>query len=752
MRGFWVRVWLYLAALTTGASFCILFSGETPDGFASSSPMLGLGAFGVMLGAALVAVIVGSAGRFRFVLIFPAAAVYSLLAVYGRIPFFSLSGWRRLFLQVGEDAFAGANTMYAEPIPYDLIPGLMILLIPIVMIVVTFATSATLYEDSPMFSVAVLGVTIGVLSTISFEDGAGPFFVVFLISIVALLLAAGSSTVDSEPEGMGSRLAWQSVAAGVVVAVVVLLLPQGPFSDQALSEGAIDWTRIGTGSTSNLDVQADVGDYLTVGQDSPIMRVESPERLLWRGGTLDRFDGVRWEDTTGPGYDYGNEIAPEVETRTVTQTVEVLDARTDLLFGGYRITDVDTEPGAPTVVKSSDSSWRSQGELEKGDMYRVISEIPQPTADQLRSAGGEYPVGVQDKFLQIPENNPEAVADTARTIRNRYESPTNYDKARNIERYLRIDGRFTYNLDVNYRRADKAIEEFLAGNKEGFCTQFATSMALLAREEGIPSRVVYGATTGEEVERGEYLVTGGNMHTWVELYFPGVGWYPFDPTPGFSVPSTMEQNAPSPQAPQADGRFGAETPGLTQRQAAAQQRNNAQDQKDSQDEQQKDPSPANRENGPPLWPLYVLLPVLLIAAVPLAKKALASRGRPEDLYRDLTGRLRDLPPPGKSAVADSPALTPNERMLLLAGAAGVDDEAPFREFGRAYTDYLYSGESGRAGGRHVTSSYRRSVRVLGELPLWRRVLGAVNPASLVARMRRSAVTLAGGVRKRLRRR
>lgn len=750
MRGFWVRVWLYLAALTTGASFCILFSGETSDGFESSSPMLGLGAFGVMLGAALVAVIVGSAGRFRFVLIFPAAAVYTLLAVYGRIPLFSPSGWRRLFFQVGEDAFVGANTMYAEPIPYDLIPGLMIVLIPIVMVVVTFATSATLYEDSPMFSVAVLGVTIGVLSTISFEDGAGPFFVVFLISIVALLLAAGSSTADSESEPEVSRLAWPSVAAGVVVAVVVLLLPQGPFSDQALSEGAIDWTRIGTGSTSNLDVQADVGDYLTVGQDSPIMRVESPERLLWRGGTLDRFDGVRWEDTTGTGYDYGNEIAPEVETRTVTQTVEVLDATTDLFFGGYRITDVDTGYGVPTSIKSSDSSWRARGELEKGDMYRVTSEIPQPTADQLRSAGDEYPVGVRNKFLQIPGDAPEAVADTARTIENRYDSPTNYDKARNIERYLRIDGGFTYNLDVNYRRADKAIEEFLAGNKEGFCTQFATSMALLAREEGIPSRVVYGSTTGEEVGRDEYLVTGGNMHTWVELYFPGVGWYPFDPTPGFSVPPTMEQNAPSPQVPQANGRFGAENPSLSQRQAAAQQRNNAQDQDNSQDEQRKDSS-ANREDGPPLWPLYALLPVLLVAAVPLAKKALASRGRPEDLYRDLTDRLRDLPPPGKSAVADSPALTPNERMLLLAGAAGVDDEVPFREFGRAYTDYLYSGEAGRAGGRHVTSSYRRSVRVLGELPLWRRVLGAVNPASLVARARRSAANLGSQARKRLRR-
>src|SRR3712207_2517493 len=86
-------------------------------------------------------------------------------------------------------------------------------------------------------------------------------------------------------------------------------------------------------------------------------------------------------------------------------------------------------------------------------------------------------------------------------------------------------------------------------SKEGFCTQFATSMALLLRESGVPSRVVYGSTAGQEDEPGEYVVTGSNMHTWVEAYFPGVGWYPFDPTPGFSMPSAMEANAPRPDLP-----------------------------------------------------------------------------------------------------------------------------------------------------------------------------------------------------------
>ena len=74
-------------------------------------------------------------------------------------------------------------------------------------------------------------------------------------------------------------------------------------------------------------------------------------------------------------------------------------------------------------------------------------------------------------------------------------------------------------------------------------------------------------------------------------------------------------------------------------------------------------------------PVSRLCPFSSWPPCPLSKRALLARGRPEDLYRDLTGRLRDVLPPGRSIVADSPALTPTERILLLAGAAGVE-EAP----------------------------------------------------------------------------
>jgi hypothetical protein len=89
--------------------------------------------------------------------------------------------------------------------------------------------------------------------------------------------------------------------------------------------------------------------------------------------------------------------------------------------------------------------------------------------------------------------------------------------------------------------------------------------------------------------------------------------------------------------------------------------------------------------------------------------------------------------------------------MLLAGAVGIEEE-PMKEFARAYSDHLYSAEGGT---RHVSSAYQRALRAYERLPLWRRALGAVNPASLLARAKRGAsawrIRLAKALRGRLRR-
>ena len=725
MSGPGVRTWLYGAALAAGGAFSILFTGESysggDGGFGGLSVVTiiaGHTAFLPLVLAAAVAMLVGSAGRWRFVLLLPATLAYTMIAVYG-LDLFSVSGWRELLGIVGGDVYEAANIMYAQPVPYGLAPGLFIVLIPLVMILVAFATSATLYENSPIVSVAVFGLTIGVLSTISFEDGAGPFFAVFLVCSVGLLLSAGGADGPTRP----------AVVAGAIVVALVLFVPRLPFSDETISTGMIDWTRIGTGGTSRLDVQADVGDYLTAGRDAELMRIKSRKPLLWRGGTMDYFDGVRWSDTTAPGTDYGEEISPDVKTRSVQQRVQVLNARTDLIFGGYKIVMTSEGFGA---TQRSDGSWSMDRPFEEGDSYTVLSEIPQPTAAQLRGAGNNYTRTIKDKFLQLPDDTPPIVDETADRIQRQYDPATPYDKARAVERYLVYDGGFAYNLDVSYRRADRAIEEFLGDGKEGFCTQFSTSMALILRDMGVPSRVVYGSTSGEQVGPEEYLVRGSNMHTWVEAYFPGVGWYPFNPTPGFSMPTAMQANAPRGGPPDVGPAQASENDPARRKFEQNQAQQDERQQNQQQQAAQGSTTQSQGDIGVPVWPLFVLLPVLLVAAVPISKRVLLARGRPEDLYRDLTGRLRDVLAPGRSIIADSPALTPTERVLLLAGAVGVE-EAPMAQFATAYSDHLYSFGS---DGDRVASAYRAALQAYEALPRWRRTLGAVNPSSLYVRLRK----------------
>ena len=741
MRGSWIRGSLYAAALTTGASFSILFTGNVYGDFSSRHVLAsGGGAFWTMFFAALVAVLVGSAGRYRFVLILPATALYTLLAVYGWPPV-TLQGWRDLSWRIGGDIYQAAGIMYTARVPYDVQPGILVLIIPLAMIVVAFATSATLYERSPIISVATLGLTIGVLSTISFEDGAGPFFAFFLISAVSLLLATGRVERSGEAGGAG-------IVAGAAVVVLVLLWPV--VASGTIRPPLVQWTKIGVGSTSRLAVQADVGDYLTTGRDSELMRVHSSEPVYMRAGTLNNFDGVRWTNTLKPGGGYGEEVAPGIKTHFVDQDVEILNARTNNLFGAYKI----LRSSMPSATENSDGSWTVRQPLAKESYYQVGSEVPQPTTKQLQNSGTVYPASVRKNYLQLPGNTPPVVDQTAKKILGKYKTRTPYDKARAIETYLLYDGGFTYNLDVHYRRANDAIEAFLGKGRQGFCTQFATSMALLARDMGVPSRVVYGSTSGQKIGPDEYMITGANMHLWVELYFPNVGWYPIDPTPGFSVPTVMQKNAPRPSTPAARQELippisRSNTPQADQpiqeNKPQANQSNTP-----APDKPKKKPARKKPVERTPVWPLYVLVPLLAAAAVPLGKRALLARGRPEDLYGDLTGHLRDVLPPGGAgaSLADLPSLTPTERLLLLAGAAGLEEE-PFRKFARCYSSYLYS--AGTDDHREACKEeHQEAVRAFEKLPRWRRMLGLFNPASLLARAGKALAGAGGRASKNLR--
>jgi hypothetical protein len=208
----------------------------------------------------------------------------------------------------------------------------------------------------------------------------------------------------------------------------------------------------------------------------------------------------------------------------------------------------------------------------------------------------------------------------------------------------------------------------------------------------------------------------------------------------------METNAPRPELPIPEYNASPENPAPRQQQSFEPA---PKTQKPPNDNGSADSVEEDSARAPYAYVLPPVLLLVLAVTIPLTKKLLVARGRPNDLYLDLTGRLRDvLPLSGAGAtIADSPALTPTERLLLLAGVAEVEVE-PFREFARAYSESLYALDPHL----NIARAYRKALREYERLPRWKRALGALNPASLLLRARQTLAASWVRLRKALRRR
>src|SRR5262249_34194485 len=134
----------------------------------------------------------------------------------------------------------------------------------------------------------------------------------------------------------------------------------------------------------------------------------------------------------------------------------------------------------------------------------------------------------EDRYLQLPSSLEPAVASLAKQIVGDAQAPA--EKAERVARYLRAN--FRYTLDLSRDESRAPLEDFLFVERQGHCEYFAPAMAILLRTQGVPTRVVNGFLGGEWNEfGGYYAIRQGDAHSWVEVYLPGVGFTPFDPTP-----------------------------------------------------------------------------------------------------------------------------------------------------------------------------------------------------------------------------
>jgi len=184
--------------------------------------------------------------------------------------------------------------------------------------------------------------------------------------------------------------------------------------------------------------------------------------------------------------------------------------------------------GDQTIVNLS-----SVNTISSPNQVTVQTEIPPVSTDaELESAGTLYPVWVSDRYLQLPSTLPSRVRELAESIAR--EAKTPYRQATAIKRYLT---QIPYSLNIDPPPGGRdGVDYFLFTAKAGYCTYFASAMAVMLRSIGIPSRLVLGYHPAEyNAENHRYIVRKRDYHAWAEVYFPGYGWLEFDATPGIGA-------------------------------------------------------------------------------------------------------------------------------------------------------------------------------------------------------------------------
>lgn len=249
--------------------------------------------------------------------------------------------------------------------------------------------------------------------------------------------------------------------------------------------------------------------------------------LYWRALTYDLYTGRSWRSRRTDSQRYPAESQARQGSAphsiVLGQRVEMLAAETSVLHAAGEIISVDRQ--FSVARRKSGDVFAVTAETDR--TYRALSLVPVPDEATLRAAGGRYPAWVTNRFLQLPSDLPGRVRTLALELTATQETP--YDRALAIERYLR---QIPYTLDVERApRGRDLVDFFLFDERRGYCDYYASAMTVLARAAGIPSRVAIGYARGTlDPQRGGYLVTEAEAHSWVELYFPGVGWVPFEPT------------------------------------------------------------------------------------------------------------------------------------------------------------------------------------------------------------------------------
>ena len=397
------------------------------------------------------------------------------------------------------------------------------------------------------------------------------FFLAFMVVAISTFLslellraAEGAITPPLDSAHGGARriaraLSFTSLAmtVGAIVlgAAIFFVLPRftgGYFSGYSTRPSLM------TGFNENVEL-GQIGEIQK--SSAVVMRVKiegDPGRFAtvhWRGIALTTFDGWRWSNRAGPrqviaptpdGWfllsprrpyaDPSRRIREESE-RSLHYEILLEPVASDALFFASEAISVRGRfaSGSGLVdgtrrdyllmdsTRSVFNPYPKYTELS----YEANSIPPEHRAEDLRTAGTEYPPEIESHYLQLPSLDariPTLALQATSTAANPY------DKAVALEKYLRTH--YTYSLEFTALPVNDPLATFLFVRRAGHCEYFASAMTVMLRSLGIPARYINGFQTGEYNDvGGDFIVRASDAHSWVEAYFPRYGWVEFDPTP-----------------------------------------------------------------------------------------------------------------------------------------------------------------------------------------------------------------------------
>jgi len=421
--------------------------------------------------------------------------------------------------------------------------------IGIVFLLAVLAAGCALFGDlvvrrAPALTVipllAMLGVPVAVRSGV-----ADPVWYVVTAILYLMLLRRGQW-----------RAALPSIAA--VGAVVVAGSLVAPFVLPPVRDSSETGTGIGIDAA--VDPLINLGDDLRRGTavTAVTYSTSSDQPVYLRLATLDTFDGREWAPSdaepskrnTVAAFPSPTGLTGAVARTTLTAHVQVGD------IGGRWL----PVPYPSSTIRGLDGDWRwvsgglsvrSQNTNAGGQGFDVSFLDVQPDLSQLEAASLASVAEVGD--LDLPSGMPSIIAEDAQQVTAG--AATEYDKALALQTWFRETGGFTYSETAPVKQGydgtgAQIIARFLQ-NRTGYCVHFASAMAVMARTLGIPARVVVGFQPGTASTvngTSSFRVSSHDLHAWPELYFAGIGWLRFEPTPGrgelpiYSAPAAVDDS------------------------------------------------------------------------------------------------------------------------------------------------------------------------------------------------------------------